>query len=127
MHQIQTAPFHQPFHTLIKSLLKILKLRPLNDRHKEVFSHQGCFSCHCFGREVASAHCGMVFPTDPNWIVGLDRADDVGVYQVTELRRIIQRQGGTLVKSFHKVTHERDGTSDTFRSMAQILMMRPKE
>ena len=32
----------------------------------------------------------MEFPTDPNLIVGLDRADDAGVYQVTEEIAIIQ-------------------------------------
>ena len=32
----------------------------------------------------------MVFPTDPNLIVGLDRADDAGVYKVTDQIAMIQ-------------------------------------
>lgn len=34
--------------------------------------------------------CGMRFPTDENLIVGLDRADDAGVYRVTDELAIIQ-------------------------------------
>ena len=34
--------------------------------------------------------CGLEFPTDPNLIVGLDRADDAGVYKITENIALIQ-------------------------------------
>ncbi len=34
--------------------------------------------------------CGLTFPTDENLIVGLDRADDAGVYRVTEDLALIQ-------------------------------------
>jgi selenide,water dikinase len=34
--------------------------------------------------------CGFEFPTDPNLIVGLDRADDAGVYKVSDDLAIIQ-------------------------------------
>jgi selenide,water dikinase len=34
--------------------------------------------------------CGLEFPTDPNLIVGLDRADDAGVYRITDDLAIIQ-------------------------------------
>ena len=34
--------------------------------------------------------CGLKFPTDPNLIIGLDRADDAGVYKVTNDLAIIQ-------------------------------------
>ncbi|MBW2142931.1 MAG: selenide, water dikinase SelD, partial [Deltaproteobacteria bacterium] len=36
------------------------------------------------------ALCGLEFPTDPNLIVGLDRADDAGVYKITDDIAIIQ-------------------------------------
>lgn len=34
--------------------------------------------------------CGLDFPTDPNVLVGLSRADDAGVYQVSEELALIQ-------------------------------------
>jgi selenide,water dikinase len=34
--------------------------------------------------------CGMTFPTDANVIIGLDRADDAGVYKVTDDIALIQ-------------------------------------
>ncbi len=34
--------------------------------------------------------CGLVFPTDENVLVGLDRADDAGVYKVSEDLALIQ-------------------------------------
>jgi selenide, water dikinase len=34
--------------------------------------------------------CGLVVPTDPNVIVGLERADDAGVYKISEELAIIQ-------------------------------------
>lgn len=34
--------------------------------------------------------CGMVFPTDENVIVGLDKADDAGVYRVSDELALIQ-------------------------------------
>lgn len=34
--------------------------------------------------------CGMVFPTDENVIVGLDRADDAGVYKISDELALIQ-------------------------------------
>jgi len=34
--------------------------------------------------------CGMTFPTDENLLVGLDRADDAGVYKVTDDIALIQ-------------------------------------
>lgn len=34
--------------------------------------------------------CGLKFPTDPNLIVGLDSADDAGVYKITDEIAIIQ-------------------------------------
>ncbi len=34
--------------------------------------------------------CGMTFPTDENVLVGLDRADDAGVYKVTDEIALIQ-------------------------------------
>jgi selenide,water dikinase len=34
--------------------------------------------------------CGFEFPTDPNLIVGLDRADDAGVYRISDDLAIIQ-------------------------------------
>ncbi len=40
--------------------------------------------------DLDRALCGMEFPTDPNLIVGLDKADDAGVYKVTDDIAIIQ-------------------------------------
>ena len=34
--------------------------------------------------------CGLEFPTDPNLIVGLDSADDAGVYRITDDIAIVQ-------------------------------------
>jgi selenide,water dikinase len=34
--------------------------------------------------------CGVVFPTDENVIVGLDRADDAGVYKISDDLALIQ-------------------------------------
>jgi selenide,water dikinase len=34
--------------------------------------------------------CGLKFPTDPNLIIGLDRADDAGVYKITKDLAMIQ-------------------------------------
>jgi selenide,water dikinase len=40
--------------------------------------------------DLDKALCGMKFPTDENLIVGLDRADDAGVYRVSHDLAIIQ-------------------------------------
>jgi len=40
--------------------------------------------------DLERALCGMEFPTDSNLIVGLDRADDAGVYKITDEIAIIQ-------------------------------------
>ena len=40
--------------------------------------------------DLDRALCGMEFPTDSNLIVGLDKADDAGVYKVTDDIAIIQ-------------------------------------
>ena len=40
--------------------------------------------------DLERALCGMVFPTDENVIVGLDRADDAGVYRVNDDLALIQ-------------------------------------
>ena len=40
--------------------------------------------------DLDNALCGLEFPTDSNVIVGLDRADDAGVYKVTDDLAIIQ-------------------------------------
>ncbi|MGD8982825.1 MAG: selenide, water dikinase SelD [Desulfobacteraceae bacterium] len=40
--------------------------------------------------DLDKALCGMKFPTDENLIVGLDRADDAGVYKVSDDLAIIQ-------------------------------------
>ena len=40
--------------------------------------------------DLDKALCGMTFPTDENLIVGLDRADDAGVYKVSDDLAIIQ-------------------------------------
>jgi len=40
--------------------------------------------------DLERALCGLEFPTDPNLIVGLDRADDAGVYKITDEIAIIQ-------------------------------------
>jgi len=40
--------------------------------------------------DLDRALCGIEFPTDSNVIVGLDRADDAGVYKVTDDLAIIQ-------------------------------------
>ena len=40
--------------------------------------------------DLDRALCGLEFPTDPNLIVGLDSADDAGVYKITEDIAIIQ-------------------------------------
>jgi selenide,water dikinase len=40
--------------------------------------------------DLDRALCGLEFPTDPNLIVGLDRADDAGVYKISDDLAIIQ-------------------------------------
>ena len=40
--------------------------------------------------ELDKALCGLEFPTDSNVLVGLDRADDAGVYKITDDLAIIQ-------------------------------------
>jgi len=40
--------------------------------------------------DLDRALCGLEVPTDPNLIVGLERADDAGVYKITENLAIIQ-------------------------------------
>ena len=40
--------------------------------------------------DLDKALCGLEFPTDSNLIVGLDQADDAGVYKVTDDLAIIQ-------------------------------------
>jgi len=40
--------------------------------------------------DLERALCGLEFPTDPNLIVGLERADDAGVYKITDEIAIIQ-------------------------------------
>ena len=40
--------------------------------------------------DLDRALCGIEFPTDPNVLVGLDRADDAGVYKVTDDIALIQ-------------------------------------
>ncbi len=40
--------------------------------------------------DLDRALCGIEFPTDPNVLVGLDHADDAGVYKVTDDLAIIQ-------------------------------------
>ena len=40
--------------------------------------------------DLDRALCGMVFPTDENVIVGLDRADDAGVYKISDDLALIQ-------------------------------------
>jgi selenide,water dikinase len=40
--------------------------------------------------DLDRALCGMVFPTDENVIVGLERADDAGVYKVSDELALIQ-------------------------------------
>jgi len=40
--------------------------------------------------DLDRALCGLEVPTDPNLIVGLERADDAGVYKITEDLAIIQ-------------------------------------
>ena len=40
--------------------------------------------------DLDKALCGLVFPTDENVLVGLDRADDAGVYQISEELALIQ-------------------------------------
>jgi selenide,water dikinase len=40
--------------------------------------------------DLDRALCGIEFPTDPNLIVGLERADDAGVYKITDELAIIQ-------------------------------------
>ncbi|QTA85086.1 Selenide, water dikinase [Desulfonema magnum] len=40
--------------------------------------------------DLDRALCGLDFPTDPNVIVGLERADDAGVYKITDDLAIIQ-------------------------------------
>ncbi len=39
---------------------------------------------------MAQALCGLEIPTDPNVIVGLERADDAGVYKISEDLALIQ-------------------------------------
>ena len=40
--------------------------------------------------DLDRALCGMVFPTDENVIIGLDRADDAGVYKISDELALIQ-------------------------------------
>jgi len=40
--------------------------------------------------DLDRALCGLEFPTDPNLIVGLDQADDAGVYKISDELAIIQ-------------------------------------
>jgi selenide,water dikinase len=40
--------------------------------------------------DLDRALCGMVFPTDENVIIGLDRADDAGVYKISDNLALIQ-------------------------------------
>lgn len=40
--------------------------------------------------DLDQALCGMVFPTDENVLVGLDRADDAGVYRISDEMALIQ-------------------------------------
>jgi len=40
--------------------------------------------------DLDKALCGMAFPTDKNVIVGLDRADDAGVYKISEEVALVQ-------------------------------------
>ena len=40
--------------------------------------------------DLESALCGIEFPTDSNLIVGMDRADDAGVYKITDDIAIVQ-------------------------------------
>ena len=40
--------------------------------------------------DLDRALCGLEFPADPNLIVGLDKADDAGVYKITDDIAIIQ-------------------------------------
>jgi len=40
--------------------------------------------------DLDKALCGLVFPTDENVLVGLDRADDAGVYKISEELALIQ-------------------------------------
>ena len=40
--------------------------------------------------DLDAALCGMVFPTDENVIIGLDRADDAGVYKISDDLALIQ-------------------------------------
>ena len=40
--------------------------------------------------DLDKALCGFTLPTDPNLIVGLDRADDAGVYKINDELAIIQ-------------------------------------
>jgi selenide, water dikinase len=40
--------------------------------------------------DLDRALCGLVFPTDENVIVGLDRADDAGVYRITDEVALVQ-------------------------------------
>ncbi len=40
--------------------------------------------------DLDRALCGLEFPSDPNLIVGLDRADDAGVYKISDELAIIQ-------------------------------------
>lgn len=40
--------------------------------------------------DLENALCGLEFPTDPNLIVGLDHADDAGVYKINDDLALIQ-------------------------------------
>ena len=40
--------------------------------------------------DLDRALCGLEFPTDSNLIVGLDRADDAGVYKISDDIALIQ-------------------------------------
>ena len=40
--------------------------------------------------DLDRALCGLVFPTDENVLVGLDRADDAGVYRISDDLALIQ-------------------------------------
>lgn len=58
-------------------------------RLTETATCAGCASKLAPG-DLDRALCGMVFPTDENVIVGLERADDAGVYRISDDLALIQ-------------------------------------
>lgn len=58
-------------------------------RLTETVTGAGCASKLAPG-DLDRALCGMVFPTDENVIVGLDRADDAGIYKISDDLALIQ-------------------------------------